>query len=230
VPFLTAKVLLRQPTAARCFWTKSARWNRPCRSSCYVSCKPAPFSRLARLIPKVDIRIVCATNRTPQIEVTEGRFREDLYFRLHVLPIHLKPLRERGRDVAELASCFLSTCAHEEARSFCRIDENALDTLLAYHWPGNIRELQNVIRQSVVLHDGEALEAHMLPDHIVNAKGMCSSPATNPAGRLLWQIERDVIEAAISGFAGSIPKAADALGISPSTIYRKRETWAEKSA
>ena len=179
---------------------------------------------------KVDIRIVCATNRTPQIEVTEGRFREDLYFRLHVLPIHLKPLRERGRDVAELASCFLGTCAHEEARSFSRIDENALDTLLAYHWPGNIRELQNVIRQSVVLHDGEALEAHMLPDHIVNAKGICSSPATSPTGRLLWQIERDVIEAAISGFAGSIPKAADALGISPSTIYRKRETWAEKSA
>ncbi len=179
---------------------------------------------------KVDIRIVCATNRTPQTEVAEGRFREDLYFRLHVLPIHLKPLRERDRDVAELASCFLGTYTHEEARSFSRIDHEAINTLMAYDWPGNIRELQNVIRHSVVLHDGEALESHMLPDHIVNAKARCSSPAPGQSGRLLWQIERDVIEAAISGFAGSIPKAADALGISPSTIYRKRETWAEKSA
>ncbi|WP_108880628.1 sigma 54-interacting transcriptional regulator [Anderseniella sp. Alg231-50] len=179
---------------------------------------------------KVDIRIICATNRTPQKEVAEGRFREDLYFRLHVLPVQLKPLRERDRDVAELASCFLDTYTREEARSFSRIDNDAVDTLLAYHWPGNIRELQNVIRQSVVLHDGEALETHMLPDHITNAKPACSSPVTGQNGRLLWQIERDVIEAAISGFAGSIPKAADALGISPSTIYRKRETWAEKSA
>ncbi len=179
---------------------------------------------------KVDIRIICATNRSPQAEVSEGRFREDLYFRLHVLPIKLKPLRERGRDVTELASCFLDMYAREENRSFSRIGDEALDTLLAYHWPGNIRELQNVIRQSVVLHDGDALETHMLPDHIVKAEGMCSSPAPGANGRLLWQIERDVIEAAISGFAGSIPKAADALGISPSTIYRKRETWAEKSA
>ncbi len=178
----------------------------------------------------VDIRIICATNRTPQTEVAEGRFREDLYFRLHVLPIHLKPLRERGRDVTELASCFLDTCAREEARSFRHIAHEALDTLLAYHWPGNIRELQNVIRQSVVLHDGDALEAHMLPDHIVNTNDDTSAPATSPNGRLLWQIERDVIETAISGFAGSIPRAAEALGISPSTIYRKRETWAEKSA
>ncbi len=179
---------------------------------------------------KVDIRIICATNRIPQTEVAEGRFREDLYFRLHVLPIHLKPLRERGRDIAELASCFLETCAREEARSFSQIGNEALDTLLAYRWPGNIRELQNVVRQAVVLHDGEALEANMLPDHIVNAGNEEVSAATGQNGRLLWQIERDVIEAAVSGFAGSIPKAAEALGISPSTIYRKRESWAEKSA
>ena len=69
----------------------------------------------------------------------------------------------------------------------------------------------------------------MLPDHIINATGHAPAPAVSPNGRLLWQIERDVIETAISGFAGSIPKAAEALGISPSTIYRKRETWAQKS-
>lgn len=178
---------------------------------------------------KVNIRVICATNRTPQTEVAEGRFREDLYFRLHVLPINLKPLRERGRDVLELASRFLNTYSSEETRSFSRFDNEALDQLLAYHWPGNIRELQNVIRQAVVLHDGEVLESPMLPDHIVMAKNTGNSTAMVRAGLHLWQIERDVIEDAIAGFAGSIPKAADALGISPSTIYRKRESWAEKS-
>lgn len=179
---------------------------------------------------KVNIRIVCATNRTPQTEVAEGRFREDLYFRLHVLPINLKPLRERGRDVLELASRFLNTYCVEEARSFSRFDNDALDKLLAYHWPGNIRELQNVIRQTVVLHDGDVLESHMLPDHIIRPENTCPSSAATRSNRHLWQIERDVIEDAIASFAGSIPKAADALGISPSTIYRKRETWLEKSA
>ncbi len=179
---------------------------------------------------KVNIRIICATNRTPQTEVAEGRFREDLYFRLHVLPINLKPLRERGRDVLELASRFLSTYSGEEARAFNRFDKDALDRLLAYHWPGNIRELQNVIRQAVVLHDADVLESHMLPDHLVTAQDTHHSPATARTGRHLWQIERDAIETAIASFAGSIPKAADALGISPSTIYRKRESWAEKTA
>jgi len=179
---------------------------------------------------KVNIRIICATNRTPQSEVREGRFREDLYFRLHVLPINLKPLRDRGRDVLELASHFLSTYSSEEASSFSRFGNDALDRLLAYHWPGNVRELQNVIRQTVVLHDGEVLKSHMLPDHIVPAQNTGSSSATALTGRHLWQIERDAIETAIASFAGSIPKAADALGISPSTIYRKREAWAEQSA
>lgn len=179
---------------------------------------------------KVNIRIICATNRTPQTEVSEGRFREDLYFRLHVLPINLKPLRDRGHDVLELASRFLKIYSSEESRSFSRFGSDALDRLLAYHWPGNVRELQNVIRQTVVLHDGEVLESHMLPDHVVPAQETVSAAAVARSGRHLWQIERDAIETAIASFAGSIPKAADALGISASTIYRKRETWAEKSA
>ena len=179
---------------------------------------------------KVDIRIICATNRVPQTEVAEGRFREDLYFRLHVLPITLKPLRERGRDVVELANCFLHRYAGEEARSFSRFDAQALDRLLAYHWPGNIRELQNVIRRAVVLHDAEVLEGHMLPDHIIHPEPRCQPVAVARGSRHLWQIERDVIEDAIASFAGSIPKAAQSLGISPSTIYRKRDAWAARSA
>ena len=182
-------------------------------------------------VRKVNIRIVCATNRTPQTEVAEGRFREDLFFRLHVLPVALKPLRARGNDVIELAQDFVAQFTREEHKQFTSLGDCAVERLRAHHWPGNVRELQNVIRQAIVLHDGPVLEAAMLPDYL----GMPAGPDTQASsamldGRLLWQIERDVIEAAISRFAGSIPKAADALGISPSTIYRKRENWAAMPA
>jgi two-component system repressor protein LuxO len=182
-------------------------------------------------VRKVDIRIVCATNRTPQTEVAEGRFREDLFFRLHVLPVALKPLRARGDDVIELAQDFVAQFAREERKQFTSLGDCAVDRLRGHHWPGNVRELQNVIRQAIVLHEGTMLKADMLPDYLAMppSHDMQTSSAMLD-GRLLWQIERDVIEAAISRFAGSIPKAADALGISPSTIYRKRETWATMPA
>ena len=176
---------------------------------------------------KVNIRIICATNRTPQQEVAEGRFREDLYFRLHVLPIHLSPLRERAGDVIELATGFLKSYSAEEGRQFTRLCESAIKRFSDYSWPGNVRELQNVIRHSVVLNDAESLTADMLPDHIA-AQEIKPAAIPHHIGRHLWQIERDVIEAAITSFAGSIPKAADALGISASTIYRKREIWTAK--
>lgn len=182
-------------------------------------------------VRKVDIRIVCATNRTPQTEVAEGRFREDLFFRLHVLPVALKPLRARGDDVIELAQDFVAQFAREERKQFTSLGDCAVERLRAHHWPGNVRELQNVIRQAIVLHDGTMLEADMLPDYLgMPPSHDTQAPAGMLDGRLLWQIERDVIEAAISRFAGSIPKAADALGISPSTIYRKRENWAAMPA
>jgi two-component system repressor protein LuxO len=182
-------------------------------------------------VRKVDIRIVCATNRTPQTEVAEGRFREDLFFRLHVLPVALKPLRARGDDVIELAQDFVAQFAREERKQFTSLGDCAVDRLRGHHWPGNVRELQNVIRQAIVLHEGTMLKADMLPDYLAMPPSydMQTSSAMLD-GRLLWQIERDVIEAAISRFAGSIPKAADALGISPSTIYRKRENWATMPA
>ena len=176
---------------------------------------------------KVDIRIVCATNRNPHEEVANGRFREDLFFRLHVLPVNLAPLRERGDDVIELAETFLHHYAQDENRRFTSFCGAALDRLKVHRWPGNVRELQNVIRQAIVLNDGEVLEASMLPAHVGNGRPAPSAGTAAPPldGRLLWQIERDVIETAIERFAGSIPKAAQALGISPSTIYRKRESW-----
>ena len=188
----------------------------------------------------VDTRIICATNRDPKAEVRSGRFREDLYFRLHVLPIQLPPLRERGADILMLAHSFLKACAREEDKAFERIEAKAEAALLAYPWPGNVRELQNVIRQAVVLNQGDELKAEMLPLPASHSpRDLCPSRDTESLrqiyaemslppgffGRELWRIERDVIEGTVAACGGSVPKAAKILGVSPSTLYRKRENW-----
>jgi two-component system repressor protein LuxO len=115
------------------------------------------------LTEKVDVRIVCASNKNPQAEVQAGNFREDLFYRLHVLPIHLPPLRDRENDVIEIARSFIKQYAEEEGKKFQRFDTETELVLNNYDWPGNVRQLQNVIRNIAVLHDGENVTTCMLP-------------------------------------------------------------------
>ena len=188
-------------------------------------------------LQKVNVRILCATNRDPMTEVSEGRFREDLFYRLHVVPIHLPALREREGDVVEIAKLFVKQANEEEGKSFSGFTEAAQDLLLQHTWPGNVRELQNVIRNAVILNDGEIIEAHMLNISSVSAQSTQVPTQTSPQARSLElpvtldisqpyaSIERQLIEAAIDAHNGSIPKAAEMLDISPSTIYRKKEAW-----
>ena len=124
---------------------------------------PVGSSRMER----VDVRFVCATNRDPMLEVQAGRFREDLYYRLYVVPIELPPLRERGDDVLRIAQHFLASFAREEGRRFRGFTPDAETALMAYAWPGNVRQLQNVIRNVVVLHDADMVDAGMLPPPVV---------------------------------------------------------------
>ena len=170
---------------------------------------------------RVDARIVCATNRDPAREVREGRFRADLFWRLHVLPIALPPLRARGGDILLLAEHFLARFAREEGRAAMTISEEAAEMLLAHDWPGNVRELQNVLRQAVVFHHGAELTVSML----AGLMPATTAPAPQTAGRGLRLVEREAIEEAISHCGGSVPKAARMLGVAPSTIYRKRRGW-----
>lgn len=114
-------------------------------------------------LEKVDVRFVCATNRDPLLEVEAGRFREDLYYRLYVVPLELPPLRERAEDVLQLARHFLAQFAREEHKTFAGFTPEAEMMLLAYPWPGNVRQLQNVVRNIVVLNTGPAVEAAMIP-------------------------------------------------------------------
>ena len=116
----------------------------------------------ARPIP-VDVRIVCATNRDPAEEVRRGRFREDLYYRLHVVPIHMPPLRVRPEDIMDIAQASLVAFAAEEGKAFTGFDAEVAAVLTSRPWPGNVRQLLNVIRNIVVLHDGPLVTPTMLP-------------------------------------------------------------------
>lgn len=183
---------------------------------------------------KVDARVVCATNKSPVEEVRGGRFREDLYYRLHVLPVDLPPLRQRGADILLIARHFLALYAREEGKAFRRLSREAEDALVRHDWPGNVRELQNAVRQAVVLDDGEMLDAHMLPPLGAGSTAVAPTRSSSllderfsagPFGGELWRIEKHAIESAIAACGGSIPQAARLLGVSPSTIYRKREAW-----
>ncbi len=186
---------------------------------------------------KVDIRIVCATNRDPVAEVAAGRFREDLFYRLHVIPLALPRLCEREDDVLAIARRFLADYSAEEHKAFSRFSPAVEAVLSAYDWPGNIRQLQNVVRNMVVLNDGEEITEDMLPpplDDLVgavsplDAGGNRPPPDTGAAAetiRPLLDVERETIERAIRICRGNVPKAAAGLGVSASTLYRKRAAW-----
>ncbi|WP_293721846.1 sigma-54 dependent transcriptional regulator [Stappia sp.] len=180
----------------------------------------------------VDVRIVCATNRDPHVEIAGGRFREDLFYRLHVLPIRMPALRDRREDILPLATSFLARFAEEEGRAFSEIAPCAGERLLTHGWPGNVRQLENAIRQAVVMHEGTRLLADMLPSFLTG-QGLSTrlEPIRERGPRRaieiepLWAQEKRIIESALDAFDGNIAKAAAALEISPSTIYRKRQSW-----
>lgn len=188
-------------------------------------------------VEKVDVRIVCATNRTPLTEVEEGRFREDLFYRLHVVSIHLPPLRDRDEDTIEIAEVLLAQISKEEGKEFHSFSPAAKETLLNHNWPGNVRELQNVVRNAVILNDGDVLEPEMLS---LNQTGTSVFQRSKPdaktdssegpeislkLGQSYDELERTIVEATINHCDGSIPRAAEMLQVSPSTIYRKKENW-----
>ncbi|MCX7890075.1 MAG: sigma-54 dependent transcriptional regulator [Rhodobacteraceae bacterium] len=191
---------------------------------------------------KVNVRILCATNRDPVEAVRSGRFREDLFYRLHVVPIHMPPLRDRGTDVLAIAAAALARFAGEEGRSFSGLSEEVKDAFLRAPWPGNVRQLLNVLRNVVVLNEGPMVTAAMLPVGLADLPdGAAAAPAAAPApgrqrpspapalegliGRTLAEIERIVIEETIQRAGGSVPKAARILDVAPSTLYRKIEAW-----
>lgn len=185
-----------------------------------------------------DVRFICATNRDPLTEVNAGRFREDLYYRLHVIPIEIPPLRNRAGDVLQLAQFFLHRYAAEENKRFDGFSADAEKALLTYRWPGNVRHLQNLIHKLVVINDGGRVDAKHLDipsNHIdeIEQSTLNSSETKNRIHSVLdsstikplWLEEKAIIERAINLCNGNIIEAAKQLEVSDSTIYRKRQKW-----
>ncbi|BBL88752.1 sigma-54-dependent Fis family transcriptional regulator [Vibrio rotiferianus] len=132
---------------------------------------------------KVDVRIICATNRDPLEEVEQGRFREDLYYRVHVVPIDMPPLSERGSDIVTLASHFLNTYAKQDKKKFKSLSKEVQTLFKAYAWPGNVRQLQNIIRNIVVLNNEEQVSLSHLPSQLTAKKRAQTDTTSANLGR-----------------------------------------------
>ena len=165
----------------------------------------------------VNIRLVCATNMDLEALVREGRFREDLYYRINTVHIFLPPLRERKEDIVPLAEIFLSGFAEKYHRHLTGLDEGAKSVLEAHHWGGNIRELQNCIEKAVILSDGNILTAKDLS---------LDSPATGLKMKDNGlPDEETMVRNAMQRASGNISAAAKMLGISRPTLYAKLKKY-----
>jgi len=183
----------------------------------------------------IDVRVVAATHRDLEALVGEGRFREDLLFRLDVINIEVPPLRERGRDILLLAQTFLHRLATQLARSTPTLSPEAARILLEHPWPGNVRELQNSMERAIVLCDGDSIEVGDLPRRLLRAK---PSPAANhesvqlpDASALLplEEVERRYILQVLHAVGGRRAEAARILQVDRKTLYRKLERWSQEA-
>jgi len=179
---------------------------------------------------QVDVRVVAATNRDLEKAVTAGGFRRDLYFRLKVVEIIVPPLRRRPEDIEPLAAHFLSRFAAETGRKLRGFTPEAVEAMQAYHWPGNIRELRNVIERAVVLSQEEFIDVHELSLSHLAVPGDTDNDAVSRLGPFvpttIEEMERRHVLATLEAVGGNKTKAATILGIERSTLDRKLAKWA----
>jgi DNA-binding NtrC family response regulator len=178
---------------------------------------------------KVNTRIVAATNRDPAQLVCEGKLREDLYYRLNVVPILVPPLRQRCGDIPLLAQWFLERAVRDNDKRVTGFTEAALDAMQDYAWPGNVRQLQNVVSRLVILARNCQIDVDMLPPEINSHAGSPFAPATyrvwpreqSDTLRPMDQIEKQAILEALARAHGNVVDAAHLLGVGQATVYRK---------
>ncbi len=170
---------------------------------------------------RVDVRIIVATNRDLEAEVAKGSFRQDLYYRLNVIPIHLPPLRERQDDIPLLVHHFIKKYAQEIGKEPPSLTPEALECLVAYPWPGNIRELENIIERALALSNKKVLE----PDDLMFRIRKIGESKPQPDGSTLAEMEKSVILKTLQACAGNHKLTAENLGISMTTLWRKLKTY-----
>jgi two-component system response regulator HydG len=181
--------------------------------------------RLGGRTTKIDLRMVAATNQDLRAAVREGRFREDLYYRLNVIAVPIPPLRDRREDIPLLAEHFLQLYAARNGRQLAGFSRAAADVLSRYEWPGNVRELENTVERAVVLCRGSAIELEDLPPDVRSGQGALHDgrSLTFAVGTPLEEIERRVIHATLAHVGGDKRLCAQLLGIATRTIYRRLE-------
>ena len=172
----------------------------------------------------VDVRVIAATNRVIRDEVAAGRFREDLFYRLYVIPIHLPPLRERKEDIPLLVDHFVQRLCTGMGRPPLPVEDAALRLLSLYDWPGNVRELENALERAIVLCEGDRLSERDLPFLERTRAGKLELPAgVVPLEDALDHLERTLLARALEASGGVKAEAARRLGIKPSALYYKLE-------
>ena len=191
---------------------------------------------------KVDVRVIATTNRDLPSEVAAGHFREDLYYRLHVLPVHIEPLRRRREDILPLAEHFANMYGRLDGREGVKLSPDAEERLISWDWPGNVRELENAVHRAVILAEGDVIRTtHLLFDPkpqqgekprftLVTEKGSyigAISAASPLANRPLADIERESILCTLEATRGNKTEAARRLGVTARTLSNKMKLWRE---
>jgi two-component system repressor protein LuxO len=185
---------------------------------------------------EADVRVIAATNRDPLEEVRAGRLREDLYYRLQVFPIRLPALRERLDDVPALASLMLNRLGVQSGRTLHPLSEDAEARLCSYAWPGNVRQLENMLRWMTTMLVGNDISPSIIDEAIAQfddspeiadgaVKLRPAEPPSDNTIKPLWLVEKEAIQSAIDASEGNINRAASLLEVAPSTIYRKIQGW-----
>jgi DNA-binding NtrC family response regulator len=173
----------------------------------------------------VDVRLIAATNADLEVEVKEGRFRADLFYRLNVIPIHIPPLRERADDIPLLVDYFIAKFASRSKSSVRRISSAAMKLLTGYGWPGNVRELENTIERAILLNRTDSLDVADFPEKLSKVEPVGLVTEANPITPTLEFIEKAYIQYVMTQTHGKKSEAAKILGIDSSTLYRKLERY-----
>jgi DNA-binding NtrC family response regulator len=172
---------------------------------------------------RCDVRVVAATNKDPAAEVKTGRFREDLYYRLNVVPVHVPPLRERREDVPELAERFLGEACERNGRRPMRLSREAVLALQSHAWPGNVRELRNLVERLAILCDGPEIGAADVGAVLPDARPPRADRFRAGASfhDLVEEAEREIVLGALDAHGDHVAETARALGLERSHLYKK---------
>jgi transcriptional regulator with PAS, ATPase and Fis domain len=174
---------------------------------------------------RVNVRILAATNRDLAEDIAQKKFRMDLFYRLNVIAIHVPPLRERPGDIPPLIKFFLHKYNQRFGKNIISITRDALFALLHYDYPGNVRELENIIQHGVILSDGNVIEKTALPPQVFKQSQLALEGSRKERPVSLDQAEEDLIKQALTRFGGNQTETAKSLGISRSTLWRKIKAY-----